>query len=164
MDIEHDLASYFSHHFFLYITRQSLKTTCLKTQVRYVEGENKYKDNISIEPGAPIFPVALLVEIEESRVDETILQFRIHSVDDEETFVMSRMEIRVVELLHRATRSRRERNQVDLRSSLWPGSLGVIVVQPNSTLRLDLLPLLRPMRQVQCSLVCRGLPGFCFCR
>ena len=34
-----------------------------------------------------------------------------------------------------------------LRSSLWPGSLRVIAVRPNSTLRLDLLPLLRPMRQ-----------------
>ena len=123
------------------------KDAASTNRVRYVEGSKKHKDDVSIEPGAPIFPVALLVEIEENRVDETVLQFRIHSVDDEENFVMSRMEIEVVELLHRVVRSKRERNEVVLRSSLWPGSLRVIVVRPNSTLRLDLLPLLRPMRQ-----------------
>jgi hypothetical protein len=123
------------------------KDAASTNRVRYVEGANKHKDDVSIEPGAPIFPVALLIEIEENRVDDTVLQFRIHSVDDEETFVMSRMEIEVVELLHRVVRSKRERNEVVLRSSLWPGSLRIIAVQPNSTLRLDLLPLLRPMRQ-----------------
>jgi len=123
------------------------KQVACTNRVRFVESAKKNKDEISIESGAPIFPVALLIEISEKSIDETTLQFRIHSVDDEETFVMSRMDISVIDLLHRVSKSKRDHNEINLRSSLWPGLLRVIVVPPDMTLRLELLPLLRPMRQ-----------------